>query len=98
MFDRKIGFSSNSKVGCLKKFFEVHAQLPYTSSIFNNSDEIRIAVQNQDQCLLPCKSSLHIQGKLVKEDGTPVTNTRFIINAIYHLFEEARYELNAAHF
>ena len=32
---------------------------------------------------------------MVKEDGIPVTNTKFIINAIYHLFEEARYELNA---
>ena len=31
----------------------------------------------------------------MKEDGTSVTNTRFIINAIYHSFEEARYELNA---
>ena len=38
---------------------------------------------------------LHIQKKLVKDDGTPVTNTRFIINAICHIFEEARYELNA---
>ena len=73
----------------------MHAHLPYAPSTFNNSDEIRIAVQNQDHCLLPSKSSLHIQGKLVKEDGTSVTNTRFITNAIYHLFEEARYELNA---
>ncbi|XP_051173507.1 uncharacterized protein LOC127289560 [Leptopilina boulardi] len=75
--------------------YEIHAHLPYASSTFNNSDEIRIAVQNQDHCLLPGKSSLHIQGKLVKENGTAVTSTRFIINAICHLFEEARYELNA---
>ncbi|XP_043474824.1 uncharacterized protein LOC122506602 [Leptopilina heterotoma] len=75
--------------------YEVHAHLPYASSTFNNSDEIRIAVQNQDHCLLPGKSSLHIQGKLTKENGTPVTNTRLIMNAICHLFEEARYELNA---
>ena len=75
--------------------YEVHAHLPYASSTTNNSDEIRISGQNQDHCLLPSKSSLHIQGKLVKEDGTPVTNTRFIINAICHIFEEARYELNA---
>ena len=75
--------------------FELHAHLPYASSTFNNSDEIQIAVQNQDHCLPPSKSSPHTQGKLVKEDGTPVTNTRFIINAIYNLFEEARYELYA---
>ncbi|XP_043465281.1 uncharacterized protein LOC122500425 [Leptopilina heterotoma] len=74
---------------------EVHAHLPYASSTLNSSDEIRIAVQNQDHCLLPGKSSLHIQGKLVKNDGTPTNNTRFIINGICHLFEEARYELNA---
>ncbi|XP_051168538.1 uncharacterized protein LOC127286221 [Leptopilina boulardi] len=75
--------------------YEIHAHLPYAASTFNNSDEIRIAVQNQDHCLLPGKSSLHIQGKLVKENSTAVTSTRFIINAICHLFEEARYELNA---
>ena len=74
--------------------FEVHAHLPYAPSTFNNSDDIRISVQNQDHCHLPSKSSLHIQGKLVKEDGTSITNATFIINAIYHLFEEARYELN----
>lgn len=75
--------------------YEMHAHLPYASATFNNSDEIRIAIQNQDHCLLPSKSFLHIQGKLVKANGPPVTNTRFIINAICHLFEEARYELNA---
>ncbi|XP_051156195.1 uncharacterized protein LOC127290979 [Leptopilina boulardi] len=75
--------------------YEVHAHLPYASATFNNSDEIRIAVQNQDHCVLPSKSFLHIQGKLLKENGTPVTHTRFINNAICHLFEEARYELNA---
>lgn len=75
--------------------YEIHAHLPYASATFNNSDEIHIAVQNQDHCLLPCKSSLHIQGKLVKENAAPVTSTRFIINASCHLFEEARYEINA---
>ncbi|XP_043471641.1 uncharacterized protein LOC122504548 [Leptopilina heterotoma] len=75
--------------------YEIHAHLPYASAIFNNSDEIRIAVQNQDHCVLPSKSFLHIQGKLVKENGLPVIHTRFVNNAICHLFEEARYELNA---
>ncbi|XP_043485241.1 uncharacterized protein LOC122513073 [Leptopilina heterotoma] len=75
--------------------YEIHAHLPYASATFNNSDEIRIAVQNQDHCVLPSKSCLHIQGKLVKENGLPVIHTRFVNNAICHLFEEARYELNA---
>ena len=73
--------------------FKVHARLPYIT--FNNSDEIQITAQNRNYCLLSSKSLLHIQGKLLKGDGTPVTNTRFITNAIYHLFEEARYELHA---
>ena len=75
--------------------YEVHAHQPYASSTFNNSDEIRIAVQNQDHCLLPNKSSLHISGKLVKNDGTPLSNTVLVCNAICFLFEEARYEINA---
>ena len=61
---------------------EVHAHQPYASSTFNNSNEIRIAVQNQDHCLLPNKSSLHISGKLVKNDGTPLTNTVLVCNAM----------------
>ena len=44
--------------------YEVHAHQPYTSSAFNNSDEIRIAIQYQDLCLLPSRSSLHIHGRL----------------------------------
>lgn len=74
---------------------EIHAHQPYASSTFNNSDEIRIAVQNQDHCLLPSKSSLHVHGRIVKTDGQPVTNTSLVSNAICHLFEEARYEINA---
>ena len=53
--------------------FEVYAHQPYASSTFNNSDEIRIFVQYQDHCLLPSKSSLHVHGRLLKTDGTPVT-------------------------
>ena len=44
--------------------YEVHAHQPYASSSFNNSDKIRIAVQHQDLCILPSKSSLHIFGRL----------------------------------
>lgn len=73
---------------------EIHAHQPYASSTFNNSDEIRIAVQHQDLSLLPSKSSIHICGRLVKADGAVVTTTSLANNAICHLFEEARYELN----
>ncbi|XP_057337587.1 uncharacterized protein LOC130675763 [Microplitis mediator] len=76
--------------------YEAHAHLPYASSTFNNSDEIRIAVQHQDLCLLPSKSTLHIYGKLTKADGTAVSaTTQMVSMAVCHMFEEIRYELNA---
>ena len=74
--------------------YEIHAHQPYMAS-FNNSDEIRISVQHQDLCILPSRSALHICGKLTKADGTNVARTALVNNAIAHLFEEIRYELNA---
>ena len=76
--------------------YEVHAHQAYATSSFNNSDEIHIAIQNQDQCLLPSKSSIHIQGKITKADGiTALEKTTFLNNAIAFLFSEIRYQLNA---
>lgn len=75
--------------------YETHAHQPYTSSTFNNSDEIRISIQHQDLCVLPSRSSLHVFGKLTKANGDAVTTTKLVNNAILHLFEEIRYELNA---
>ena len=75
--------------------YEIHAHQPYTSSAFNNSDEIRISIQHQDLCLLPSHSSLHVCGRLSKADGSAVQRTKLVNNAICHLFEEIRYEINA---
>ncbi|XP_046751321.1 uncharacterized protein LOC124414418 [Diprion similis] len=75
--------------------YEIHAHKPYASSTFNNSDEIRITVQHQDLCILPGKSSVHIHGRLLKADRTATVNTQLVNNAICHLFEEIRYEINA---
>ncbi|XP_015116446.1 uncharacterized protein LOC107040742 [Diachasma alloeum] len=75
--------------------YEIHAHQPFGSTTFNNNDEIRIAVQHQDLCLLPSKSALHVHGRLTKTDGGAVTHTRLVNCAILHLFEEIRYELNA---
>lgn len=76
--------------------YETHAHQPFASSTFNNNDEIRIAVQHQDLCVLPSKSSLHVHGRLTKADGrTPTATTHLVNNAICHLFEEIRYELNS---
>ena len=56
--------------------YEIHAHQPYASSSFNNiSDEIRIAVQHQDLCILPSKSSRHVYGRLTRADGTIATTT-----------------------
>lgn len=74
---------------------EIHAHQPYASSTFNNSDEIRIAVQHQDLSVLPSKSSLRICGRIVKVDGVTATAASTLVNnGACHLFEEARYELN----
>ena len=66
--------------------YEAHAHQPYTSSIFNNSDKI---------CFLPSRSSLHIHGRFTKADGTVEVNTKLVNNALCHLFEEIRYEINS---
>lgn len=75
--------------------YEFHSHQPFASATFNNNDEIRIAVQHQDLCLLPSRSFLHVYGRLTKVDGNAVQNTKLVNNAICHMFEEIRYELNA---
>ncbi|XP_014296106.1 uncharacterized protein LOC106693361 [Microplitis demolitor] len=76
--------------------YEIHSHQPYASSKFKNSDEIRIIIQDQDLCILPSKSSLHICGRFVKEDGTGAGATMNLVDmAICHMLEEIRYELNA---
>ena len=67
-------------------YYEVHAHQPYTALAFNNSDEIRISIQHQDLSLLPSRSLLRVCDQLVKNDNTPVQNTKFVNNAICHLF------------
>ena len=44
---------------------------------------------------LPSCSSLHIHGRLTKANGTAIVNTKLVNNALCHLFEEIRYEINA---
>ena len=49
--------------------YEIHAHTPYATSTYNNNDEIHIAIQHQDQDLLPCRSNLHIISKLQMKMG-----------------------------
>ena len=73
----------------------IHAYQPYTSSAFNNNDEIRIAIKHQDLCLLPSRSSLHLHGQFLKADGTAAIITKLVNNALCRLFEGIRYKINA---
>ena len=76
--------------------WETHSHLPFASSTYNNSDEIHIVIQHQDQCLLPSRSSLRIVGKVTQANGTKLKDgTSLVNNAICHLFSEIRYLLNA---
>ena len=81
---------------------------PYTRNDLNNSSDIRIAIQNQGEFLLPCRSYLYIEGSLRKaSDGSiyekdqPGTGTgagkdlyiNLINNAIMYLFSRVDYQL-----
>lgn len=75
---------------------QYHTHLPYASTTYNNNDEIRIPIHQQDVYTLPCKSFLHIEGKLTKKahaDVKPI-GVKFSNNAGAFLFEEIRYEIN----
>lgn len=71
---------------------QIHTHQPY-SNRFDNNDEIRIPIQ-EDLSTLPGLSYLYIEGKLLKEDGTPSATAKFVNNGVAHLFNEIRYELN----
>lgn len=73
--------------------FEYHSYSPFVQS-FNPSDEIHIAIQNQDLCVLPSESYIYIEGGLRKPDMTYSTTTSLTNNAMAYLFEEIHYELN----
>lgn len=73
---------------------EWHTHLPYASMTLNNSDEIRIPIQQQDICVVPSMSYLYVEGKLLLDKNTVPKNTKFTNNAFAYLFDEIRYELN----
>jgi len=66
---------------------------PYLRS-YENNDEIRIAIQNQDLYVLLSESFLHIQGHITKHDDSLVTTIALLNNCMAYLFNEIRYELN----
>lgn len=74
---------------------EWHSHSPYTSNTFQNSDEIRIPVHQQDIYTLPSKSFLVIEGNITKKtDNSADSTTCLINNAMAYLFDEIRYEIS----
>lgn len=72
---------------------QYHTYNPYTTT-YKNSDEIRIAIQQQDLYVLPHESFLYIEGVVKKTQATDKVDSSFVNNAAAHLFDEIRYELN----
>lgn len=74
---------------------EYHSYSPFINS-FNNSDEIRISIQQQDLYVLPSQSYLYIEGSLKNAaDETVSATAQLTNNVIGFLFDEIRYELNS---
>lgn len=73
---------------------EWHTHLPYASMTLNNSDEIRIPIQQQDICVIPSMSYLYVEGTLLLADKTAPKKTSFTNNGCLYLFDEIRYEFN----
>lgn len=77
---------------------QYHAYNPYTTS-FNNGDEIRIAIQQQDLYVLPHESYIYIEGVINTDipEGAAAADQvtpNFINNVFAFMFDEMRYELN----
>lgn len=72
---------------------QLHSYNPYTTS-YNNSDEIRIAIQQQDIYTLPHESFIYIEGTITKNSTADTELPIMINNGLSFLFDEIRYELN----
>lgn len=74
---------------------DYYTYTPYTNT-FGESEEIRIAIQNQDLCLLPSESYLYMRVAVSTENFNETTadKVKFVNNYASFLFSEARYELN----
>lgn len=72
---------------------EFHSHKPYSSTTYNNNDEIKIPIQHQNLLTLPSNSHLYIQGKLLGADDKPSKTLSLTNNGILFLFSEIRYEI-----
>lgn len=73
---------------------DYHTYIPYLQS-YNNNDEIRISIQNQDLYVLPSESYIYVEGSVADEKTSkPSSNFKLKNNFVAYLFDEIRYELN----
>lgn len=74
---------------------QYHSYNPYTTT-FDNSDEIRISIQQQDLYVLLHESHINIEGSITRAEDAPETSQMpsLINNGVAFLFDEIRYELN----
>lgn len=83
---------------CIESY-EIHTYNPYNNS-FNESDEVRIPIHQQDIYVLPSASSVYIEGHFMVTAKDSVTGTQkkkkitLTNNAISFLFQDVRYEMN----
>lgn len=67
-----------------------HSYVPHNLLTINNSDEIRISINNQDLLTLPSRSYLYLKGEIKNHDKGHLIN-----NAFAFLFDEIRYEVGS---
>lgn len=81
------------------KYYQTHTYQPYNAT-FKNNDEIRIPVNSQDLYTVPGESKLYVEGVLTftKKNKADTSTDGAVCalsnNAIAHLFDQIRYEIN----
>ncbi|XP_031359154.1 uncharacterized protein LOC116182751 [Photinus pyralis] len=72
---------------------DIHTYLPYSSSNYGLSEEIRILIQSQDLITATYDSFLYIEGKIERKAEDHLKQCHLTNNFASFLFEEIRYEL-----
>ena len=76
--------------------FEFHDYEPISTNL-NKDGEIRINIEQQDLFVLPSEAYILVEGRLLKSDGTPYTDTdavALVNNGIMFLFSQISYYLS----
>lgn len=72
---------------------EYHSHRPYASTTYNNNDEVRIPISQQDIITAPFESTLHVTGTVSGKKGATSVVVKLVNNAIAFLFDDIRYEI-----